>query len=158
MQTLNLGGIQLPASKFPEPADSYICDNCGRDITRYLHPGRAHVSTPLGPPWYVCRCGQRYISGAVEWDSLSAGEHRKRLIEVVGLGIASLIPIGGFAVLVSLAIRHHSIPLTIASGVAAMPLIVFVPVFTISGLEVFEIAASLWRTRVVQQWSARVSK
>jgi len=27
---------QLHASEFPEPADVYVCDKCGRDITSHL--------------------------------------------------------------------------------------------------------------------------
>src|SRR5262249_61613352 len=42
MRMLNLDRSQLPASKFPEHADVYICDRCGRDITSHHHRGRAH--------------------------------------------------------------------------------------------------------------------
>jgi hypothetical protein len=37
MQTLDIDGIkdgtELPASRFPEFAERYVCDKCGRDIT-----------------------------------------------------------------------------------------------------------------------------
>jgi hypothetical protein len=63
--------IKRPASEFPDPADVYLCDKCGGDITAHLHRGRAHVRQPLGPVKYVCRCGQAYLSGATELPSKS---------------------------------------------------------------------------------------
>ena len=64
MEALNLdqkqvGTKQLRASQFPEPADVYVCDKCGRDITVHLYSGRAHVQILLRPSRYVCRCGQK---------------------------------------------------------------------------------------------------
>ena len=46
---------KLPASRFPEPADVYFCDKCGRDESRYLHQGQAHVRQrrfTIGSPSY----------------------------------------------------------------------------------------------------------
>jgi hypothetical protein len=152
MQTLNLNGTQLPASKFPERADAYICDKCGRDITPFLNPGRAHVWRLLGPSRYVCRCGQQYLSGEAEWDSLSTWERRNRLSQIVGFGIATAIPIAGFVFLIHAAIEHRSIALLIVSGVAAGPLIIFIVLFTTVGLDVMDLAASLWRTKIARLW------
>jgi hypothetical protein len=75
MQALNLDPkqppvVKRPASEFPEAADVYVCDKCGRDMTRHLYRGRAHVRQPLGPVRYFCCCGQDYLSGATEWDYL----------------------------------------------------------------------------------------
>src|ERR1700757_393099 len=87
MQALNLDPkqatvIKPPASEFPDAADVYLCDKCGRDITAHFHRGRAHVRQPLGPVRYVCRCGQAYLSGATEWDHLSVWEKRQWLRDI----------------------------------------------------------------------------
>ena len=36
MQRLDLNRTQLPASKFPDFADAYVCDKCGTDITEHV--------------------------------------------------------------------------------------------------------------------------
>ena len=60
----------LPASGFPERADAYICDKCARDVTKYFRLRPSHSWTPMGPARFVCRCGQCYLTGAIEWDHL----------------------------------------------------------------------------------------
>jgi hypothetical protein len=90
MLSLNLGArplITLPASAFPNGADVYVCDKCGRDITRHFRPGRAHVWAPMGPERYLCLCGQRYLTGATEWDHLSDWERNRRVKDTLGLGV-----------------------------------------------------------------------
>jgi hypothetical protein len=46
----------LPASKFPEQADEYERDKCGRLVTKHLNRDRAHVEKPIGreryPPFH----------------------------------------------------------------------------------------------------------
>jgi hypothetical protein len=69
----------LPASRFLEYASAYFCDKCDRDITGHFHIRRAHGSTPIGPPVFYCECGQRYLSGASEWDQLMPIEKRAAL-------------------------------------------------------------------------------
>jgi hypothetical protein len=115
MEALNLDRKQLStkqlrASEFPEPADVYVCDNCGREVTAHLHRDRAHVSRPLGPSRYVCRCGQRYLSGAVEWDNLTDWEQRHRLVDV-GLAVIVSAALAVFSVLVYFAVTRRSVVL-----------------------------------------------
>jgi hypothetical protein len=89
MLSLNLGArplITLPASAFPNEADVYTCDKCGRDITKHFRPGRAHVWAPMGPERFLCRCGQRYLTGATEWDHFSDWERNRRVKDTLGLG------------------------------------------------------------------------
>jgi hypothetical protein len=152
MQTLYLKARQLPASRFPERADVYICDRCGRDITRHLHRGRAHVWQPLGLPRYTCLCGQQYPSGAVEWDDLNDKERRSRLAQIVGIGLAMGIPIVGFVFLVRAAWMYHSAILLGLSIAAVVPLAVFVALFTATGIDAVDVVASVLRTRVARLW------
>ena len=37
----------------------------------HFHRRQSHSWSPLGPEKYVCLCGQRYLTGAVEWTNLS---------------------------------------------------------------------------------------
>jgi len=52
MTSLNLfapNPTKVPASAFPSPADVYVCDKCGRDITKYFRRGQAHAWKPMRP-------------------------------------------------------------------------------------------------------------
>ena len=141
---------QLPASQFPEPADVYICDKCGRDITAYFHRGGGHVRPPLGPARYVCRCGGRYLSGANEWDNLSDWARRQWLSDV-GLAVIILAAIAAFSILLHRAVLHRS---TLLFGCLALVFLFLIPLFPLLAAIVaipFEIATSIWRTRVVNK-------
>jgi len=148
METLSLSKTQLPASRFPEPADVYVCDKCGTDVTEHLHRGLAHVWRPLGPSRYTCRCGQKYLSGTVEWDSLSDWEKRLRLRQIVGVLILIAVPLAGFMFLLRSTVAHGGIVLPALCVVAAFPSILLLLAFVAFVLEGFEVVASLWRTRV----------
>jgi hypothetical protein len=152
MEALNLNPKQLRtkqlrASKFPEPADVYVCDKCGRDITAYLHAGRAHVQQPLGPSRYACRCGETYLSGATEWDNLSDWEKRHRLADI-GLVIILLAGLAVFLILVHVAFTRRSILLFASLALAVLFSIPLFPLFIAILAMPVEIAASIWRTRV----------
>src|SRR3954468_14606453 len=110
---------QLPASEFPAPADAYLCDTCGKDITRHLHAGRSHVLRPLGPLRYMCQCGQKYLSGAVEWDHLDDWEKRKRMADV-GLAIILLVGLALFSLLGYVAFIRRSVLLACVWAAAAL--------------------------------------
>src|SRR5882672_5168728 len=71
--------VRLPASKFPERADVYVCDRCGTDLTKYLHWSPADAHAPYGPEMHICQCGRSYVTGAKEWDSLVPMEKRNRI-------------------------------------------------------------------------------
>lgn len=151
MQALNLAlkqppVLKRPASEFPEAADVYVCDKCGRDITRHLHHGRAHVRRPLGPVRYSCRCGQVYISGATEWDYLSNWEKRQWLKEVPLIFIFLAI-LAGCVSLVYFGVARRDVVLIVLSFAAAPVGIVSFRLFIIMSAIPFQIAASLLRTR-----------
>ncbi len=148
METLSLSRKQLPASKFPEPADVYLCDKCGTDLTQHLHRGRAHVWRPLGPLRYRCRCGEKYLSGAVEWDNLSNWEKRLRLRQIVGMLILLAVPLTGFVSLLRVTVAHRGIVLLALCVVAAFPFLLLFVWFVDFLFEGFEVIASLLRTRV----------
>jgi len=62
MQSLNLDSharIKLPASEFPDKADVYVCDKCGRDITERLQRGAGHTAWQIGTERYRCQCGEK---------------------------------------------------------------------------------------------------
>jgi hypothetical protein len=72
--------LTLPASRFPERANSYVCDGCGAEVTKYLCPHPSKAKPPYGPEAYVCSCGREYRTGAVEWNSLNLQEKRRRIL------------------------------------------------------------------------------
>ena len=137
----------VPASEFPTPADAYVCDKCGRDITKHLHPGRAHVRPPLGPARYTCRCGERYLSGAIEWDHLAPWDQRRWMADtrlaVIVSGALIL-----FLLALAIAVRRHSVLLSCLLMAGMLFSIPLWPLFLAVLSVPFEIAASLWRTRV----------
>src|SRR4029077_6286361 len=101
MLTLNLGArpvVKLPASTFPNRADLYVCDKCGRDITKHFRPRQSHSWGPMGPESFVCFCGQRYLTGAREWDHFSERERSRRVGQTLGFGIllSAIFSIPGF--------------------------------------------------------------
>jgi hypothetical protein len=148
MDTLNLGGKQLPASRFPERADAYYCDECLMDITEHLHPGRAHVRRDIGKTRYKCVCGRVYMTGAVEWDQLEARERRSRLVEMLGIGFVTTSLILVLAVLLSHAIFKRSIVFAALAGTVALPSVILLIMCAITAPELIEIGLSLWRTRL----------
>jgi len=140
---------QLPASEFPDhPADVYVCDECGRDITAHLHRGRAHVRPPLGTTRYVCPCGQRYLSGVTEWDYLSDWSKRQWLMDVGLAGILSAT-LALFSILIYFAALYHSAILFTFLAIALLFSLRLVPLFIAILTIPLEIMASLWRTRVM---------
>jgi hypothetical protein len=138
---------RLPASQFPAPADTYVCDSCGSDLTVRLHQGRAHVRRPLGPTWFTCACGRKYISGATEWDNLGDWEKRQWLVDV---GAAFVIALGLalVAFLAYFAGAHRSVMLLSILGVVVLLLCPLFPLFYAMLAVPFEIIASIWRTRI----------
>jgi hypothetical protein len=103
MLSLNLRAhppVKIPASDFPNRADIYVCDQCGRDITKYLRRGHAHAWEPMGPVRYKCVCGKKYLTGGKEWDHFSQFERSKRIRETTGIGIllSAISSILGFIV------------------------------------------------------------
>jgi hypothetical protein len=149
-QSLDNSKTQLPASAFPKPADVYVCDDCGRDITRRFRPGRAPVWKPMGTEIFECLCGQKYLTGATEWDHLGDWERRRRLEQIFGLGIlfSAFFLVPGLVVYFTLH-RPRTAFIT-AFCIAALPFsLMFVP-FSL------EVAASMWRMRTSGTGSERI--
>ena len=135
------------ASKYPEEADIYVCDKCEKDISAHLYVPRAHVRQPIGPTEYVCECGQRYKSGSAEWDHLNEWEKRQWLADVR----LAFILFGGlsiFSVVLLYTVSHRKLVLmaillaTFASSIPLIPLVT--AIFKVP----FEIASSIYRTRI----------
>lgn len=131
----------LPASSFPSAATTYLCDTCGSDITKHLHHGRAHVWQPMGPQRYRCRCGQSWLSGAVEWDHLGDWERRRRVRDTLAFSVAltvlALIPATATYVI----LRNWAGAIVTAAIIVATPAMLVAIPFWLS------VTASIWRTR-----------
>jgi hypothetical protein len=138
----------LPASRFPERADEYECDKCGRFITKHLFAGRAHVERPIGRERYRCRCGETYLSGAAEWDHLGDWERSRRAKMLLFVCSRFLLPALLVVVFAYLAVRYHNYWLLAVCMLVSIPTIVFLCLSAFSLFELVSIAASLWRTRV----------
>lgn len=134
----------LPASAFPEWAEVYLCDNCGRDVTRFFCARQSHSWVPMAPERFACACGRPYLTGAIEWDNLADRERQRRLTNGLGLGffLSLLSSVPGIGVYFILRIWSWRLAATAGLMMALTPfLLVNVPFWC-------EIAASMWRTRV----------
>jgi len=135
---------RLPASAYCERADEYFCEKCGRDVTKYLYPMRAHVSNPMGPERYLCPCGQTWLTGATEWDHFGGRERRKRTVGILLLSVllSSLVSIAGFVVYLTMLYSRRT--LVVATIVTACSVVI------IQGPFWLRVAMSIWRTRFGQ--------
>lgn len=138
--------VTLPASAFPKRANVYTCDECNRDVTKYLRPGKAHVWKQMGPERFQCLCGRRYVTGATEWDHLGDWERRHRISQTFGLGIflSAIASILGLAVYLFLyfVFECKQGAAVVALGIAVLPFVLMQVTFWPL------VAASMWRTRV----------
>jgi hypothetical protein len=142
--------MKRPASEFPETADLYVCDECGRDITVHLHRGRAHVRQPLGPVRYVCRCGQSYLSGATEWDYLSDWEKQQWLRDIPLIFILFAM-VAVYGTVAYFAVVHRSF-VTIVLSLVGIPFgLAFLWLLFMVSVAPFQITASILRTRVFRK-------
>ena len=142
LNTAQLPRTQLPASAFPNPADAYVCDKCGRDVTINLHRGQAHVWRPMGPERYQCRCGEKYLSGATEWDHLGDWERRRRIEQTFGLAVLSPIAFSIPGVVACFAMHRSKAGLVIALLITAFPFVLIQAPFWVG------VSTSMWRTRM----------
>jgi hypothetical protein len=140
---------RLPASRFPDPAEVYFCDNCGRDLTKNPYHDRAPVWQPLRPIWYGCQCGRKYLSGAAEWDDLATWERKQRIGQLwIGFVLLAILVIP--VTLAYFALSHGGgAALLAVVGIALIPSILAAKPFGFALLDVYEIIASIWRTRVI---------
>jgi hypothetical protein len=150
MLSLNLGAarplITLPACAFPNRADIYVCDKCGRDISKHFRPGRAHVWTPMGPERVRRVCGQKYLTGATEWDHLGDWERNRRVRGTLGLGVffSAMSSILGFLAYLVL----HFI-FRLQQGALITGLVIPALPFSLMQIGFWPgVGASIWRTRV----------
>jgi hypothetical protein len=149
MLSLNLSArplVTLPATAFPNNADAYVCDKCGRDVTRHFRPGRAHVWAPMGPERFVCFCGQRYLTGATEWDHLGDWERNKRVGDTLGLGVLFSAM---FSILGLLAYLFLRFAFGLREGALVTALVITALPFSLMQVTFWPgVIASMWRTRV----------
>jgi hypothetical protein len=139
---------RLPASRFPEPAEIYFCDHCGRDLTKNLYRDRAPVWQPLQPMWYVCPCGRKYLSGAAEWDDLTTWERKQRIWQLrIGFVLFALLVVP--VALAYFALRYGGAALLAVVGIALIPSVLVAKPFCFVVLDLYEIIASIWRTRTI---------
>lgn len=136
----------LPASAFPERANVYTCDKCGRDVTKHFHLVRGHVWSPMGPIRFTCRCGERYLTGATEWDYLGAGERRRRIGQTLFFSLLFSAMSSIFATLVYLLLRFvfdlRQTGFILALLIATFPFVLMQLTFWPG------VVSSIWRTRI----------
>ena len=138
--------ITLPASSFPDRADVYVCDKCGRDITKHFRPSRSHACGPMGCETYRCLCGQRYRTGATEWGHLGDWERSRRIRETAGLGgpQSAMFSVPGF---LAYLVLHFVFGLR--EGALATGLVITALPFSLMQITFWPgVVASMWRTRV----------
>lgn len=133
--------VRFRQALFRKRADAYVCAGCGRDITRHFHRGQAHVWQAVGPQGYVCRCGRRWLTGAVEWDHLSDWDRRGRIRGLVGLSILFTAAFAVPGLLVDLVLRRWR-----AAPIAGLA-VAFLPAALLCAAFWLEVGASIWRTR-----------
>jgi hypothetical protein len=138
----------LPASRFPERAGTYFCDKCGEDITEHLSVSRGHSSPSLGPPTFYCECGERYLSGTREWDHLGSNEKRRSL-GVLRITALFTSPFVLSLTAAAFGIHEHIRALTIAATILTVLTAPFSVMLAPCFLEVRDIAASIYRTRIL---------
>lgn len=148
----HLNRVRLPASRYPEYSDEYFCDRCGRDLTKRFWKVTGHSLPPLGPPTFHCVCGARFLTRRCEWDGLSASGRsiRWRGIRLLSFFSAPLILASATAYWAAEYQRHTlflvAMIATVLCAIVAVPSI-------FSLLEVWDILASVWRTRVLRRKS-----
>jgi hypothetical protein len=149
MLQLSLGerpSITRPASAFPERANIYVCDNCCRDITKHLRPGQSHVWKPRGPERYQCRCGKKYLTGAIEWDHLGRWERSGRIRDTLGLGVtfSAMLSVLGLMLYPVLKVAFG-----LREGAVGTGLVITALPFCLMQLGFWpSVFASMWRTRI----------
>jgi len=96
----------------------------------------------MGRERYRCLCGRRYLTGATEWDHLGDWERKRRVREVLILGVlfsaVLLVP----CLVAYFALRRSRLALITAAIITVLPFSFIIVSFSL------EVAASMWRTRI----------
>jgi hypothetical protein len=136
----------LSASSFPERADRYGCDKCARDVTEHFRPRQSHSWAPVGPNRFTCRCGQRYLTGAIEWHHLGLPERQRRVRQTLALGVFLFGIRSIFGILVYFALRFllnlREAGFLVAVFITAVPFVWLEMTFWPRAL------TSMWRARI----------
>jgi cation transporter-like permease len=100
----------------------------------------------MGRETYICNCGQRYLTGATEWDHLGNREQKQRVGKTILLGVIFSAFISLLGIVVYLALRFgfglRKEALLAAIFLTALPFILVQLTFWLG------VAASMWRTRM----------
>jgi len=150
MQLLGLNevsGGSLPASRFPDRACAYLCDKGGEDVTERFAIRHGHGSPPLGPATFYCQCGERYLSGTREWDHLGSNEKRTSL-GLLGITGLFALPFVVSLTAIAVGIYAHNRAIIIAGAIIAVLTSPFSVILVPCFLQVRDIAASIYRTRI----------
>jgi hypothetical protein len=92
----------------------------------------------MGPERYLCQCGQKYLTGATEWDHLGDWERKNRIRQTLGISVlSSIIGLLGY-----LALRRSNGALIGALVIAILPVLLVHTPFWLG------VAMSMWRTRI----------
>jgi hypothetical protein len=101
----------------------------------------------MGRETFICACGQRYQSGATEWDHFGDWERSKRAGDTLGVGLLLSAVSSIVGAVVYLILHFAFVGLQRAAFLAAMALAVLP--FVLMQVTLWPgVVASIWRTRV----------
>ena len=96
-----------------------------------------------------------YVTGAAEWDNLSEWERTGRLRQGVGLLLVLTLILSPIGALLYFALSRGGFFLTVLAILSASPAIVCLVLFLGTALDIMEIVASVFRTRIAGFWRSR---
>jgi hypothetical protein len=100
----------------------------------------------MGPTRFVWRCGQRYLTGAIEWDHLGSSERHRRVWQTLWLGVLLSGMFSIVGTLIYLPLRFlldlREAGFLVALFITALPFVWLQMTFWP------EVLASMWRTRI----------
>ena len=109
----------------------------------------------MGRERFICLCGQRYLTGATEWDHFSDWERGQRVRDTLGAGIlfSAMASIPG---LVAYLVLHFLFGLR--DGALAAGLVITLLPFSLMQVGFWPgVVASMWRTRAGTRVTSRHS-
>jgi len=99
----------------------------------------------MGPTRFTCRCGKKYVSGAIEWDHLGDRERRRRIRETLLFGVFFSVMFSIPAGLIYLFFRFL-LDLRRAGFLVAC-IVILLPFALMQATFWPAVVASMWRTR-----------
>ncbi len=106
----------------------------------------------MGPEGFRCDCGERYRTGATEWDHFGDFERSKRAGDTIGVGILLSVMFCVVGLIPFLVLRF-----ALESREAALWTWLAITVLPFVGIQISfwpEVFRSMWRTRIAKRYSS----